>query len=89
MLADASEAAVRSLAHPVPQEVDETVTGIIDRVYLDGQLNECDLTLRDLHAVGRAISQVLAAVAHSRVDYPGQGTHLSAVGDTPPLRPRS
>jgi cyclic-di-AMP phosphodiesterase PgpH len=73
MLADASEAAVRSLAHPVPQEVDETVTGIIDRVYLDGQLNECDLTLRDLHAVGRAISQVLAAVSHARVDYPGTG----------------
>jgi len=80
MLADASEAAVRSLAHPVPKEVDETVTGIIDRVYLDGQLNECDLTLRDLHAVGRAISQVLAAVSHARVDYPGQGTHLPAAG---------
>jgi membrane-associated HD superfamily phosphohydrolase len=60
--------------------VDETVTGIIDRVYLDGQLNECDLTLRDLHAVGRAISQVLAAVSHARVDYPGQGTHLPAAG---------
>jgi len=36
-------------------------------------LNECDLTLRDLHAVGRAISQVLAAVAHARVDYPAAG----------------
>ncbi len=70
MLADASEAAVRSLDHPTPQEVDETVTGIVDRVYLDGQLNECDLTLRDLDSVGRAIRQVLSAVAHGRVDYP-------------------
>jgi len=70
MLADATEAAVRSLAHPSPQEVDQTVTSVIDRIYLDGQLNECDLTLRDLHAVGRAVSQVLAAVSHGRVDYP-------------------
>jgi membrane-associated HD superfamily phosphohydrolase len=73
MLSDAAEAAVRSLDHPAPQEVDETVTGIVNRVYLDGQLNECDLTLRDLHAVGRAIGQVLAAVAHARVDYPEAG----------------
>ena len=70
MLADAAEAAVRSLDRPASREVDETVTGIVDRIYLDGQLNECDLTLRDLHAVGRAISRVLAAVAHGRVDYP-------------------
>jgi membrane-associated HD superfamily phosphohydrolase len=76
MLADATEAAVRSLDRPAPQVVDETVTGIVNRVYLDGQLNECDLTLRDLHGVGRAISQVLAAVSHARVDYPeaGKGT---------------
>ena len=73
MLADAAEAAVRSLPRATPQGVDETVTGIVNRVYLDGQLNECDLTLRDLHAVGRAISQVLAAVAHARVDYPDAG----------------
>ena len=66
--------------HPSPQEVEETVTGIVNRVYLDGQLNECDMTLRDLHAVGRAISQVLAAVAHGRVDYPeaGKGRRFEA-----------
>ena len=45
----------------------------IDRIYLDGQLDECDLTLRDLHTVGRSISQVLAAVKHGRVDYPAPG----------------
>jgi hypothetical protein len=73
MLADAAEAAVRSIDRPAPQEVDATVTGIVNRIYLDGQLNDCDLTLRDLHAVGRAISQVLAAVAHGRVDYPETG----------------
>jgi len=73
MLADAAEAAVRSLQQPSPREVEGTVQGIIDRVYLDGQLDECDMTLRDLHAVSRSISQVLVAVSHGRVDYPEGG----------------
>jgi hypothetical protein len=77
MLADAAEAAVRSIQQPSPGEVEEAVQGIIDRVYLDGQLNECDMTLKDLHAVGRAISQVLAAVSHGRVDYPEAGKGAS------------
>ncbi len=73
MLADSAEAAVRSLRNPTAREIDDAVTGIINRAYLDGQLNDCDLTLRDLHAVGRAIQQVLSAVGHSRVDYPASG----------------
>ena len=38
--------------------------------YLDGQLNECDMTLRDLHAVGKSFSRVLSAVSHTRIEYP-------------------
>jgi putative nucleotidyltransferase with HDIG domain len=70
MLADAAEAASRSLRNPTPEEIEETVTRIVNRAYLDGQLNECDLTLRDLHAVGNAFSKVLSAVSHTRVEYP-------------------
>lgn len=73
MLADAAEATVRSLRNPATRDVEETVTGIINRAYLDGQLDECEMTLRDLHALGCAISQVLAALAHRRVDYPASG----------------
>ncbi len=73
MLADAAEAASRSLKSPSPAEIDEAVTRIVNRAYLDGQLNECDMTLRDLHAVGQAFSRVLAAVAHARVEYPPIG----------------
>ena len=46
---------------------------IVDRAYLDGQLNECDMTLRDLHAVGQAFTRVLVAAAHARVEYPEIG----------------
>jgi len=73
MLADAAEATVRSLQQPSRREVEDAVQGLIDRVYLDGQLDECDMTLRDLHAVGRSICQVLVAVSHGRVDYPEGG----------------
>lgn len=72
MLADAAEAASRSLRNPSTQEVEEMVAKIANRAYLDGQLNDCDMTLRDLHAVIRAISKVLAAVSHTRVEYPNQ-----------------
>lgn len=73
MLADAAEAATRSLRNPTPAEIEEAVTRIVNRAYLDGQLDECDLTLRDLHAIGEAFSRVLSAVAHGRVEYPERG----------------
>lgn len=73
MLADTAEAAARSLKNPNQGELEETVTRIVNRAYLDGQLNECDMTLRDLHAVEQAFIRVLSAVVHARVDYPESG----------------
>jgi hypothetical protein len=73
MLADAAEATARSMKNPSRPELEEMVTRIVNRAYLDGQLNECDMTLRDLHAVGQAFSRVLSAVMHARVDYPESG----------------
>ncbi len=70
MLADAAEAAVRSLRAPRAAEVDEMVDRIVHRTYLDGQLDECDMTLRDLHEVGAAFKRVLYALAQPRVEYP-------------------
>jgi hypothetical protein len=70
MLADAAEAACRSLRNPSPEVIEEMVTRNVNRAYLDGQLNECDMTLRDLYAVGKAFHRVLSAVSHPRVEYP-------------------
>lgn len=77
MLADAAEAAARSLRNPSPGEVEDLVTRIVNRAYLDGQLNDCDLTLRDLHAVAEAFSRVLSAVTHGRIEYPAIGKGLA------------
>ena len=73
MLADSVEAASRSLKDPSQAELDENVMRIVNRAYMDGQLNECDMTLRDLHAVSQAFMKVLSAVLHARVDYPESG----------------
>ena len=73
MLADSVEAASRSLKDPSQAELDESVMRIVNRAYMDGQLNECDMTLRDLHAVSQAFMKVLSAVLHARVDYPDSG----------------
>lgn len=74
MVADAAEAASRSLRDPTPGEIGEMVTRIVNRIYLDGQLDECDMSLRDLHAAVKAFGTVLSAVSHSRVEYPRSGT---------------
>jgi len=44
---------------------------IIDYIFLDGQLDECDLTLRDLEKISQAFLRVLMGIYHHRVDYPG------------------
>jgi hypothetical protein len=61
------------MKNPTQAELEEAVTRIVNRAYLDGQLNECDMTLRDLHAVEQAFGRVLTAVVHARVDYPESG----------------
>jgi putative nucleotidyltransferase with HDIG domain len=83
MLADSAEAAARSLKNPSDSELDELVTRIVNRAYLDGQLNECDMTLRDLHAVGKSFTRVLSAVGHARVEYPASGKGPFTAGIAP------
>jgi cyclic-di-AMP phosphodiesterase PgpH len=71
MLADSCEAAARSLAHPDPESIRAIVARIFDAIISDGQLDECDLTLRELTQIREAIITSLTAIYHSRIDYPG------------------
>lgn len=70
MLADAAEAVCRSLRTSSPREVEEAVNRVVERIWQDGQLNDSDLSLRDLYEVTKAFSRVLPALAHGRIDYP-------------------
>ncbi len=71
MIADSCEAASRSLAEPTPENIRFIVTKIIDAILSDDQLDECDLTLRELTQIREAMIRSLIAIYHSRVDYPG------------------
>ena len=73
MLADAVEAASRVLEEPTPARISALVDKIIGRFFVDGQLTECDLTLKDLTAITRSFNQLLSGIYHHRVDYPGMG----------------
>ncbi len=71
MIADSCEAAARSLAEPNPENIRFIVTKIIDAILQDDQLDECDLTLRELTQIRESMIKSLIAIYHSRVDYPG------------------
>ncbi len=71
MIADSCEAAARSLAEPTPDNIRFIVTKIIDAILQDDQLDECDLTLRELTQIREAMIRSLIAIYHSRVEYPG------------------
>jgi putative nucleotidyltransferase with HDIG domain len=71
MLADSCEAAARSLARPDPENIRSIVTKIVDAIVSDGQLDECDLTLRELTTIKESMITSLTAIYHTRIDYPG------------------
>jgi len=71
MLADSCEAAARSLARPDPENIRAIVVKIVDAIITDGQLDECDVTLKELTTIREAVIGALTAIYHARIDYPG------------------
>lgn len=71
MLADAVEAASRTLTDSTPLKIRGLIRAILDDCLADGQLEQTDLTLSDLSQVSEAFVRVLANIFHQRVDYPG------------------
>ncbi|MFO8057993.1 MAG: HDIG domain-containing protein [bacterium] len=70
MLADVVESAGRSLQDPSPSRLKGMVQKLINRFFIDGQLDECELTLKDLHVIARSFNNSLGAIYHHRPDYP-------------------
>jgi hypothetical protein len=70
MLADSVEAAVRSLPEPTPENIREMVRVIINDKLDDGQLEECDLTFKDLDIISGSFCKLLEGVYHKRIEYP-------------------
>ncbi|MDY0189400.1 MAG: HDIG domain-containing protein [Desulfuromonas sp.] len=70
MLADSVEAAGRTLSEPTPARIQGMVQKIINKIFIDGQLDECDLTLKDLHEIAKSFNRILSGIFHNRIDYP-------------------
>jgi putative nucleotidyltransferase with HDIG domain len=70
MLADALEAAVRTIDEPTPQRIQDMIDGFVKRRLDDGELDECPLTIADLTRIKAAFLNVLIGIYHARVKYP-------------------
>ncbi len=71
MMADAVEAASRVLTDPTPARIASLVDRIINHIFLEGQLDECELTLKDIHEIKTRFTYILTGIFHKRIDYPG------------------
>jgi hypothetical protein len=71
LLADAVEAAARTLDNPTPTKVQAMISKIFSNALEDEQLDECELTFSELDKVASAFLWVLTNMYHHRIDYPG------------------
>ena len=74
MLADNVEAAARTLSNPNLQRISGLVDNLIEKRFQEGELDECDLTLRELNKIKGAFIRVLMGIHHLRIEYPKEGT---------------
>lgn len=70
MLADSVEAAVRSINDPTKGKIEEMVNNLIKERLNDGQLDNCDLTLKDINKIRNSFVKVLLSIYHQRIEYP-------------------
>ncbi|MDH5526864.1 MAG: HDIG domain-containing protein [Nitrospirota bacterium] len=71
MLADTVEASSRVLEDPSPARIATLVDQMVNTIYLDQQLDECELTLKDLRGIADAFGKALTGTFHHRIQYPG------------------
>jgi len=69
MLADGIEAAVRTISEPSPDRIQGLVQKMINKVFASGELDECELTLKDLHSIAKCFTRVLTGIYHQRIAY--------------------
>lgn len=70
MMADAVESAARCLEKITPQRLEQLINDIIEQRILDRQLDECQLTLKEIRLIGESFKFTLHSMLHSRISYP-------------------
>ena len=69
-LADIVEAVSRTLEEPTPSRIEEMVKNVVKKKFMEGELDECELTLEDLEKITHSFIRVLNAMFHTRINYP-------------------
>ena len=69
-LADTIEALSRTLEEPTPARIEEMVREVVKKRFMEGELDECNLTLKDIEKIIQSFSRILNAIFHTRVNYP-------------------
>jgi putative nucleotidyltransferase with HDIG domain len=69
MLADVVEAASRTLENPTPSRIRGLVQNLTNKIFSDGQLDDCELTLKNLHSIAKSFNTILYGIHHHRVEY--------------------
>jgi hypothetical protein len=94
MIADAVEASCRSMPDPTTQKLQAQVQKMINVIFSEGQLDECDLTLKDLNLIAQSFLHTLEGIYHTRPVYPAgavggprPGVAASGSGPVPALAP--
>lgn len=77
MLADSIEAIVKSIEKPTPKRIEDVVEQTVHQKLDDGQFDECQLTMHEIHATGEAIREAVIGFLGPRIEYPGSKSGVS------------
>lgn len=83
-LADTIEALSRTLEEPTPSRIEEMVREVVKKRFMEGELDESDLTLKEVEKITRSFVRLLNAVFHTRVNYPRNSKEESSVKSNKP-----
>ncbi|MGA2514935.1 MAG: HDIG domain-containing metalloprotein [Thermodesulfobacteriota bacterium] len=89
MLADSVEAASRALTDPTPSRIKSLVQRVTHNIFLDGQMEECELTLKDLQKIQESFDRILTAIFHQRVDYTPEASEATKKWTNENIDPKS
>jgi len=73
-LADTIEALSRTLEEPTPSRIEEMVKEVVRKKFIEGELDESELTLKDLEKITNSFIRILNAIFHTRINYPQNDT---------------
>ncbi len=70
MLADTVEASTKAIEDPTPKKLEDKIDEIIKKRFIEGELDDCDLTLKDLTRIKKSFLKILIGIYHQRIKYP-------------------